>query len=187
MTLSPRPALALLAAAGAVVFMGTRLLPPAMVALRTGRARQEASLRLVAESRRAIASLPALEDSARELRARIVHLAPRLLVGNSAPEALADLQGRLQLLAVRNRVDIGGFTPLTDTVRAGALREVRATTTLVCDTQGLADLLTDLVRVALIIVPERLSVTSGGEDAARDLLQVELTLAAWYLPERPAP
>ena len=73
-----------------------------------------------------LADAPLLRDSAGVLTRAVVSLAPKLLSGDTPAEALADLSGRLNLAASRNRAKLERTDQLSDSALACRLRRVRA-------------------------------------------------------------
>jgi Type II secretion system (T2SS), protein M subtype b len=146
--------------------------------------RLAAEERLLRETRDAIASLPHMEDSARNLTARVASLAPRILSGASAPVALSDLSGRFGTLAGLTHGCMTRFEALPDSVAAGPLRKVTATVGIETDFKGIAELLERLARDTLVTVVERVQLTPSDPQAppaTPERLDVELRVSAWYL------
>jgi len=166
--------------------LGLRLVPARARSMRGLGEQLEVQRRLVAETEAAVTELPALEDSARSLKQKVGLLGEKILTGQTEAEAVADLQGRLGLLAARNQVGLTGVAGIPDSLRAGSLRRVTAVVTLETDTEGLAGLLADLMASRVTMVPERvqISVTNPAGLTDSEVLRVELTLSSWYLPQR---
>ena len=178
-----RMLLALAATVG--LALALKMAPPALVAVASLRGRVESERRLVHEVEAAITALPAFEDSAKVLRAAIVSLAPRLLAGETEAAALADLSGRLSLLASQHHGQLLRLDGQQDTVAAGRLRRVRGRAVLETDFLGVAELLAALERQLVMLVPEAISLRpleAGAGPEAPERLQVELDVVGWYLP-----
>lgn len=186
MTLAPAERRMLLALCATLALALTlRVARPAGVAVLGIRDRVESERRLVAEVEAAITALPALEDSARVLRAAVVSLAPRLLAGGTDAAALADMSGRLGSLAGQHHGQLLRLEGQLDSATAGRLRRVRGRAVLETDFLGVAELLAILDRQALLLVPEQVSLRAAEPAASADAperLQVELELTGWYLP-----
>ena len=184
--IGPRDRRALLVGAGAVALVLTaRLVPTALRDLAAARERLAASELLLQETRTAIRDLPTLEDSARVLTARVAALASRLLDASSESAALAELSRRLGTVLDRHQARLVRLDQLPDSLIAGALCEVRVALGFESDLRGVAGLLQTLAEGAVLLVPERITVSAENPFAAPpepERLQVELRLTAWYLP-----
>jgi hypothetical protein len=140
--------------------------------------------RLLVEAELTLASLSAMEDSAKRLTAGMAAAAPQFLAGGSANVALADLNGRLGTLAARRRIRLMSLESRADSLSAGQARQVRAVARLESDFRGLAEWLDDLERLPLALAPETILVTATAPFAARrapERLTAEVELVAWYL------
>ena len=106
----PRDRLAVRLGGGLVVIalLGLRVVPAVVERIGGARTRLEERRALLAETNAAIGRLTAMEDSARILTGQVVALAPKLLVGPTAPAALSDLSGQLTMLAFRHHAQPDG-------------------------------------------------------------------------------
>lgn len=184
MTPRDRRALSLGGTAVLAALLGFRGVPRAWDALDevTGRraARREFVIRGYAE----LSRLPALEDSTRELTARVAALAPRLLGGETRSQATAELAAGLGTVALQHRVRLDRSDPVPDSVVAGDLGRVSLDAELEGDVRGLAGLLGTLASRTLVTEVIRIRVSApdpsaGG--AGPEILRVELRLRAWFL------
>jgi hypothetical protein len=174
---------------GLLTIVGAWLLlrggPRVVGAFAASNERLAARRNLLAETRAALASLPRMEDSAKVLTAAVAGLAPRILSGNSAAVALSDLSGRLGTIAGRHHARLLRVEPAPGADSAGALRRVAATAEFESDFQGLAELLAVLAQDTLVIVVDRLQVSSEAASttppSTPERLEIELRLSAWYL------
>jgi hypothetical protein len=168
----------------AVAWLGLKAIPGLTRHALVERSERAARVRLLAETRAALAGLPAMESSARQLTAGVSAAAPQFLSGGTAAEALADLNGRLAALAMRRGLRLVGFEPRADTLGAGAARRVRAVIRLEADFQGLAAWLDDIGRLQLTVAPTGVVVRPEQPFAPRqepERLGVEIEMIGWYL------
>jgi len=151
----------------------------------------EAGLRqraaLLARARVDLAAASELRDSAVELGRALVGLAPKILSGNSAAEAVADLSGRVNLAASRYQAKLERVDPLADSTVAGRLHRVALRAAFECDIRGLVGVLQALTfgKAALAVRELRVTaVDAGSPDKNPEVLRVEMTVAGWYLEDR---
>lgn len=159
----------------------SRIARAATTGLREYRARREQ----LAETEALLASLPVLEDSAKVLRVRVGDLAPRILAGHTAAEAVAALSAQLSLLANRQGTRIETVRASPDTTPRTGLVRVGVTVVVHTDAAGLARWLGAIATHPATLVAQRLRVdASGGFGSPSDMetLQVELVVTGWYLP-----
>lgn len=184
--MTPRDRRALVLGLGVVLsaVVLLRLLPALTRQVIELRGRAVLAERLVQETEAAIASLPALEDSALGLTRSVVALAPRLLAGPAEPAALSDLSGQLATIAARHHARVLRVAPVPDSVAAGRLRRLTAAVTLETDFRGLAACLAALARGEATLVVEAASVSAADPlalEGTPELLTVELRIRGWYL------
>ncbi len=134
-----------------------------------------------------LADAGVLRDSAVQLGQALVSLAPRILSGNSAAEAVADLSARVNMAVSGHQAKLERVDPLPDSLRAGRLRRVALRAAFECDVRGLAGVLEGLEfgKVALSLRELRVTaVDAGSADKAPEVLRVEMTVAGWFLGAR---
>ena len=153
----------------------------------------EAGLRqraaLLARARADLAEASVLRDSAVGLGQALVGLAPKILSGNSAAEAVADLSGRVNLAASGHQAKLERIDPVADSGVAGRLRRATLRAAFECDVRGLAGILGALEfgKAALSLRELRVTaVDAGSADRVPEVLRVEMTVAGWYLEGREA-
>jgi type II secretion system (T2SS) protein M len=151
----------------------------------------EVSLReraaLLARAQADLAEASVLRDSAVELGQALVGLAPKILSGNSAAEAVADLSGRMNLAASRSQAKLEQVDPQTDSTVAGRLHRVALRAAFECDIRGLVGMLDALTfgKAALSVRELRVTaVDAGSGDNSPEVLRVEMTVAGWFLENR---
>ena len=131
-----------------------------------------------------VAGLPALEDSARWLRTRLVAMAGRLVSGSTEAAALSDLSAHLKSRAWRSQARMQRVELVPDSAAAGQLRRLTAVATFEGDARSIAGLLTAFDTEAPLIVPLRMGVVARdplGEIRGSEVLEIEIQVAAWYL------
>ncbi len=184
--MSPRDRRALL--------LGTMLTVTAFLALRGGpwvwRRIHESVERLRSRAERVdrtqadIRSVKELEDSAAVLRGKFIALAPKLLTGGTSSEALADLAGRLVVIAERHRVRLERTDPVTDSVRGGQLSRVTVRGAIEGDTRGTFGFLSGLAAEPAVLTLDQVRMVApepGALATAPEVLRTELTIYGWYL------
>jgi len=143
---------------------------------------------LLARARADLVDAAGLRDSAAQVGQALVGLAPRILSGNSAADAVADLSGRVNLVVSGHKAKLERVDPVRDSVRAGRLHRVTLRAGFECDVHGLAGVL-DALAFGKVVLPLReLRVTAvdvGSSERMPEVLRVELTVAGWYLEGKP--
>lgn len=140
---------------------------------------------LLADTEKLMASLPALEDSARTLKVSVAELAPRILSGQTPAEAIADLSGHLSLIANRQGSRLESVRALPDTGRRAGLARVGVVVVFHTDATGLARWLGSVATHPVSLVAQRVRVAASGgfgPQTEMESLQVELMVSGWYLP-----
>lgn len=138
----------------------------------------------LARARVDLAQSSELRDSAARLGQALVGLAPKILSGNSALEAIADLSGRVNLAATRHRATLERIDPVPDSAHASRLRRVTLRATLECDIRGLVGVLKALAFEQVALGVQGLRVTAmnpGSAETNPEVLRVEMTVAGWFL------
>jgi hypothetical protein len=162
--------------------LGLRVVPAAVGRLREARELLDARRTLLDRIRTDLAGLDALGDSTTALRARVVALAPRILSGTSAAEAMNDLVGRVTLATDRGAVKLTGTEPLPDSSRAGVLRRVGLRASFEGDVRGVVGTLRALEQDpgALLLDDLRvLALDPASAETVPELLRVELSVWGW--------
>jgi hypothetical protein len=144
---------------------------------------------LLVRADRALDQLDTLESRATRTRAALVALAPRLVSGRTSAEAQVDLNGRLALIANRERTRLVRADPMIDSTREGQLHRVRMRIEVESDWAGLVGFLRGVVgdpatlRVTSVSLrgAEVPTMTSGAE-----VLAGEVEVTGWYLEPRRA-
>ena len=151
----------------------------------------EAELRdraaLLARTRADLAEGAVLRDSAVTLGQALVGLAPKLLSGNTAAEAMADLSGRLNLGASRSQAKLARVDQVADSAVAGRLRRVRLRATLEADVHGVTGVLraVEFNEAALAVNELRIVATDPiSADHGPEVLRFEVTVTGWFLEGR---
>jgi hypothetical protein len=153
----------------------------------------EANLReqaaVLARARADLADAAVLRDSAVELSHALVGLAPKILSGNTAPDAVADLSGRMNLAASGHQVRLERLDPVPDSTVAGQLHRATLRATLECDVRGLVGLLQALASAKTVVAVRELRVTAvdvASPDKTPEVLRAELTVSGWFLINKEA-
>jgi type II secretion system (T2SS) protein M len=139
---------------------------------------------LLARARADLADAAVLRDSAVRLSQALVGLAPKILSGNSATEAVADLSGRVNLVASGHMAKLERVHPMVDSTVAGRLHRATLRAAFECDVRGLAGVLEALEfgQAALSLRELRVTaVDAGSADRLPEVLRVEMTVAGWFL------
>ena len=151
----------------------------------------EAGLReravLLARARADLTDAATLRDSAAQLGQALIGLAPRILSGNSAAEAVADLSGRVNLAASGHQAKLERVDPVPDTLSRGRLRRATLRAAFECDVRGLVGVLeaVEFGKVALAVRELRVTaLDAGSPEKNPEILRVEMTVAGWYLEGR---
>jgi len=169
---------------GAVLVL--RVLPWGMRSALAAEAGLRQRAALLARARADLAEATILRDSAVQLGQALVGLAPKILSGNSVAEAVADLSGRVNLAASRNQAKLERVDLQTDSTVAGRLRRVALRAAFECDIRGLVGILQALTfgKAALAVRELRVTaVDAGSGDKNPEVLQVEITVAGWFLTD----
>ncbi len=179
-----------LAVGGAIVLAAVLLLRVLPWGVRRALAAERdlrAQVALLARARVDLADAALLRDSAAALGRTLLGLAPKILSGGTAAEAVADLSGRVNHAAAANLVKLERVDAIPDSAGAGRLRRATLRAALECDVRGLAGLLQALERGNPVLAVRGLRVTApdvGSADRASEVLRVELTVTGWYLKGR---
>ena len=175
---------------GAVVFGAVLLLRILPWGVRTAFG-AEADLReraaLVARTRADLADMSILRDSAVQLGRALVGLAPKILGGKTAAEAVADLSGRVNLAASEHHAKLERVDPVADSTATGRLRRVALRAAFECDVRGLIGVLRALESEKAALAVRELRVTAvdvGSADKGPEVLKVDLMITGWFLPGR---
>ncbi len=145
--------------------------------------------RLVALARADLATASQFGDSAARLSRALAQLAPKILSGNTAAEALADLSGRVNLAASEHRAKLDRVDPVADSARGGRLRRATLRASFACDVRGLVSMLQalELGKAALTVKDLRITaIDPGSLDKSPEVLRVEVTVSGWFLASREA-
>ncbi|MGH7532706.1 MAG: GspMb/PilO family protein, partial [Gemmatimonadales bacterium] len=161
-----------------------RLVPMALRAWRVAQGELAERTALLARERGDLGELPTLEDSAKVVEASFVALAPTLLTGGSAAEAVADLEGRINLSASRHRTTVIRLEPAPDSTTIARLGQVRVTVQVESDWAGIVEFLQAVDADPAALGVGSLDVTSAdpvASSARPELLHVGLEIDGWYL------
>jgi hypothetical protein len=138
----------------------------------------------VSRMRADVGAVGALTDSAAVARRRLVALAPRILNGGTEAEAVADLIGRMGVLATANATALARSEPLPDSTRIGWLRRVSVRVVLESDLRGVLETLNAMSHGSAVIVLRSVRLTAAdpaSTDAAPEVISAEATVTGWYL------
>ena len=142
---------------------------------------------LLARARADLVDALVLRDSAAQVGQALVRLAPKILSGNSAADALADLSAGVNMAVSGHQAKLERVDPLPDSLRAGRLRRVALRATFECDVRGLAGVLEALEfgKVALSLRELRVTAVDAAQTGKTpEVLRVEMTVAGWFLEAR---
>jgi hypothetical protein len=134
-----------------------------------------------------VAELPALEDSARVLKARLGGAAAGLVSGSTEAAALSDISARLKDRARRSRARLDRMERVPDSATAGQLRRMTVRADFEGDARSLVALLSALGAETPLIVPTKIRVMARDpleESRATEVLQFEIEAAGWFLEAR---
>jgi len=187
MTPRDRRALVLGGVSVAVAVFALRVLPWTVRSVFAAEAGWRERAALLARARADLADAATLRDSAAQLGQALIGLAPRILSGNSAAEAVADLSGRVNLAASGHQAKLERVDPVPDTLTRGRLRRATVRAAFECDVRGLVGVLEaiEFGKVALAVRELRVAaLDAGSPEKSPELLRVELTVAGWYLEGR---
>lgn len=172
---------------GAIVVL--RVVPAALRTLSTAHEQLQIRAALLARARADLAQTTLLRDSAVELSRALVELAPKILSGTSAAEAVADLSGRVNRATVDHQAKLEGVDPASDSVVAGRLHRATVRTTFECDIRGLVGVIEalELGKAALAVRELRVTAVDPAlSDGNPERLRVELVVTGWFLGGRDA-
>ncbi len=167
---------------GAVLIL--RLLPWTVRTAVAGEAGLRERAALLARARADLAGAGELRDSAVQLGQALVGLAPRILSGSSAAEAIADLSGRVNLAASSHQAKVERVDAVPDSVIRGRLHRASLRAGFECDVRGLVGVLQALEFGKVPLALQELRVTAvevGSGDKSAEALRVELTVSGWFL------
>jgi len=173
----------------ALAVLALRVAPAAWRAMQSVRESLAAKSALLARAEMDVRQTALLEDSSAVIRAKVLALAPKLLVAAREAEALADLGSRLKRAAAESRVRVERTTPVGDSTRAGRLRRVSLSAALQGDSRGTLALLGALARGRPLMTPTNLMITAPNPAAtdAPEVLRTEITVRGWYLARETTP
>lgn len=177
--------LGVLAVAGAVLVL--RAIPWGARRALTAERELAATQELLARTRADLEEEQPLADSVARVTQAVVALAPRILSGRSAAEAVADLSGRVNLAATRHHARLDRTDAAPDSASAGLLARVAVRATLETDVRGLAEFLQTVAQDAAVLSADQLHVVAtdpGSADNRPEVLRVEVTVRGWYLRDR---
>jgi hypothetical protein len=142
---------------------------------------------LLRRAESALEGFSVLEHRGADTRARFVALAPRLIAGGTEAEAFADLNGRLALIANRERTRLLRADPISDSTREGAIRRVRLRLEIESDWGGVVGFLRGTVADPAVI--RVTAVTLRGTEVpvltnGPEVLTAQVEVAGWYLERR---
>ena len=170
---------------GLLLFRG---LPAVWRAWHDAREALAARSALLLRAEAALDGFEVVEQRGAEINARFVALAPRLVAGNTEAEAQADLNGRVALIANRERTRLLRADPVGDSLREGVLHRVQLRIEVESDWSGLVGFLRGLVAdpavlrvTAVTLRGSETPATSGGPE----VLTAQVEIAGWYLERRP--
>lgn len=190
--MSPRERRALRFGIGAIVtaIAVLRLLPWGWHAGRDRAEELRSRAEVLARAQATVETAEALEDSSVAIKARLLALAPKILVGRQEAEAMADLSGRLNALASAHRVRLSRTDPVSDSTRAGELRRISVRVALESDSRGTLGFIAGLSRGPAVLVLQELRVTAANPAspaAVAEVMQTEATVQGWYLAQDSGP
>jgi len=172
---------------GAVVLL--RVLPWTVRSALAAEATLHERAVLLGRARANLAGAADLRDSAAALGRALVGLAPKILSGGTATEAIADLSGRVNLVVSGHQAKLERADPVPDSARAGRLRRATVRAAFESDIRGLAGVLQALEFGKAALAVRELHVVAldpGSPDRSPEVLRVELMVAGWYLQPRDA-
>ncbi len=142
---------------------------------------------LLARTQVELADQQPLTDSVAQVTQAVVALAPRILSGGVAAEAVADLSGRVNLAATRHRARVDRTDPAPDSLAAGRLTRVTVHATLETDIRGLAEFLQAIAQDPAVLSVDDLHLVANdpaSADAQPEVLRVDVTVRGWFLRDR---
>lgn len=180
--MSPRDRRALLAG-GAVTLAAllvTRVIPPAVRSASAARESLRGRTELLMRQRAEVKGAGALSDSGAKVRTRVLALAPKVLPGKGAAEAVAGLANLITAAATTERVRIERTTPLGDSAAVGDLRRLSLRVSVTGDTRGTVGLLRVLGKGPVVLTTHDLRIVAPDPASASEALQSEFTVRGWY-------
>ena len=139
---------------------------------------------LLARERQEVGAVPLLEDSAKSVQASFIALAPKILVGGTEAEAIADDESRVTVIAGRHRTKVLRLDAAPDSSTVARLRRVRVTLAVETDWAGLVEFLKGVDDDPAAIGVQSLDVAAAdptSSSARPEVLHAELDLTGWYL------
>jgi len=146
-----------------------------------------ANAELLARTQVELADQQPLTDSVAQVTRAVVALAPRILSGRSAAEAVADLSGRVNLAATRHHARLDRTDPAADSLTTGRLTRVAVRATLETDVRGLTEFLQAIAQDPAVLSVDDLHVVANDPasvDAQPEVLRVDVTVRGWFLRDR---
>ena len=180
--MSPGDRRALLAG-GAVIMTAmlvTRVIPPVVGSVSAARESLRGRTELLIRQRAEVNGAGALSDSGAKVRTRVLALAPKLLPGKGAAEAVSGLANLIGAAATAQRVRIERTTPLGDSAAVGDLRRLSLRISITGDTRGTVGLLRVLGKGAVVLTTHDLRIVGPDPTAPSEALQSEFTVRGWY-------
>jgi len=167
---------------GAVLML--RVIPGGVRSARAAQMELAERAALLARAREEVARQGSLQDSVAAVTRQVVALAPKILVGNTAAEAAADLAGRLNLAASRSSTKLERVDPVADTAVAGRLRRVSARVALEGDLGGVTRFLRSIEGGEAVLTIGQLRLTApdpASSDRVPERLRLEATVAGFFV------
>lgn len=161
-----------------------RVLPAGIRALRGVRRAAAENLATAARAREVLRSAPSVHDSLLETLNGIVALAPKLVGGQSSPDAQATLSGLVNGAAASHDLKVVGLDPLADS-SVGVLVRVALHSVLEGDSRGFTGFLSEIETGDPVLTISALAVSApdpAGHPGAPEVLHIELDVSGYYLP-----
>ncbi len=161
-----------------------RVLPSIVRSTLAAQAELQQRTALLARAQADLADAPALRDSAVALGQGLVGLAPRILSGNTIAEAMSDLSGHVNLVALGHQAKLERVDLVADSTVAGRLHRVTLHAAFECDVRGLSGILqaVEFGKVALSLQDIRITaVDVASLDQSPEVLRLEMTVTGWFL------
>lgn len=188
MTRRDRRALVIGAAVAAAAFLGLRGLPWAVREAGAWRDRTAARRELLLRTRLEIRDAVALDDSVAAIEKRLLAMASAVLAGNDETGAVADLAGRINAVAARERVRLVRTAAVPDTARVLRLRRVTVRASFEGDARGALGLLARLEAGGSPLTVADAQLTALDPASARTAPEVvagEIIVRGWYVTPPP--
>lgn len=173
---------------GAAVVVGGlllgRVVPAAVRWWRGAEATLAERSTLLAREQHEIGTVAVLEDSAKTVQVAFIALAPEILTGGTDAEALADIEGRVSVIAGQHRTKVLRLDGIADSSSVARLKQARVTVAVESDWAGLVGFLKGLDDDPAAIGVQSLDVTAAdpaSSSARPEVLHAELELTGWYL------